>query len=64
MEAKFVTLMNRTARQLGLDDTHYDNPVGLDGPSHYTSADDPAKLGRVVMGMPRLGGSPAHGSRS
>ncbi|HMU28385.1 MAG TPA: hypothetical protein PKA65_13370, partial [Solirubrobacterales bacterium] len=35
-EAKFVTLMNRTARQLGLDDTHYDNPVGLDGPSHYT----------------------------
>lgn len=53
-EAKFVKLMNRTALRLGLDDTHYDNPVGLDGPSHYTSADDLAKLGRVVMGMPRL----------
>ncbi|MCB0859410.1 MAG: serine hydrolase [Solirubrobacterales bacterium] len=53
-EKKFVRLMNRTARQLGLDDTHYDNPVGLDGPSHYTSAADLAKLGRIVMGMPRL----------
>jgi len=53
-EARFVALMNRTARRLGLDDTHYDNPVGLDGPSHYTSAADLARLGRVLMGIPRL----------
>ncbi len=53
-EQSFVALMNQTAVELGLDDTHYDNPVGLDGPSHYTSADDLAKLGRIVMSMPRL----------
>jgi len=55
-EAKFVTLMNQTAAQLGLANTHYDNPVGLDGPSHYTSAADLARLGRIVMGVPRLRG--------
>lgn len=53
-EKQFVGLMNRTATRLGLDDTHYENPVGLDGPSHYTSADDLARLGRTVMSMPRL----------
>ena len=53
-EKRFVRLMNRTARRLGLNDTHYDNPVGLDGPSHYTSAADLAKLGRIVMDMPRF----------
>ena len=50
----FVDLMNETARQLGLKDTSYQNPVGLDGPRHYTSAADLAKLGQVVMSMPRL----------
>ena len=53
-EAQFVRLMNRTASRLGLDDTHYNNPVGLDGPSHYTSAADLASLGRDVMEIPRL----------
>jgi len=53
-EKAFVRLMNRTARNLGLDDTNYQNPIGLDGPRHYTSADDLAALGRIVMGIPRL----------
>jgi len=53
-QKRFVKLMNQPATRLGLDDTHYDNPVGLDGPSHYTSAADLAKLGRIVMGLPRL----------
>ena len=53
-EPAFVRLMNRTALKLGLDDTNYQNPVGLDGPRHYTSAADLAELGRVVMAMPRL----------
>ena len=53
-EKDFVKLMNRTARELGLDDTSYENPVGLDGPKHYTSAADLAALGRVIMDMPRL----------
>lgn len=51
---RFVRLMNRTARELGLNDTSYENPVGLDGPRHYTSAADLARLGRIVMNMPRL----------
>jgi D-alanyl-D-alanine carboxypeptidase (penicillin-binding protein 5/6) len=53
-EKRFVALMNRTAKRLGLDDTSYENPVGLDGPQHYTSAADLATLGRVLMEMPRL----------
>ena len=53
-QRNFVRLMNETAAELGLDDTSYENPVGLDGPRHYTSAADLAKLGRVLMSMPRL----------
>src|SRR5205085_12090717 len=29
-ERRFVALMNQRARELGLHDTHYANPVGLD----------------------------------
>jgi D-alanyl-D-alanine carboxypeptidase (penicillin-binding protein 5/6) len=41
---RFVKLMNRRARQLGLDDTHYTNPIGLDAPGNYSSARDLAQL--------------------
>lgn len=40
----FVTRMNETARRLGLEDTHYANPVGLDQPGNYSSARDLAHL--------------------
>jgi D-alanyl-D-alanine carboxypeptidase (penicillin-binding protein 5/6) len=40
----FVKLMNARARQLGLRNTHYANPVGLDDPGNYSSARDLAKL--------------------
>ena len=53
-EPRFVDLMNSTAVKLGLDDTHYDNPIGLDGKSHYTSARDLASLSRTLMEMPRF----------
>jgi D-alanyl-D-alanine carboxypeptidase (penicillin-binding protein 5/6) len=36
----FVTRMNREAGRLGLDDTSYANPIGLDDPSNYSSAGD------------------------
>lgn len=51
---RFVRLMNRTARRLGLDDTSYENPVGLDGPRQYSSATDLVTLGRVMMENPRF----------
>ena len=53
-EKKFVGLMNRTALRLGLEDTSYENPVGLDGKRHYTSARDLARLGQELMAMPRF----------
>ena len=34
----FVALMNQKACTLGLTDTHFDNPSGLDGDTHFTTA--------------------------
>jgi D-alanyl-D-alanine carboxypeptidase (penicillin-binding protein 5/6) len=36
----FVTEMNREARRLGLEDTSYANPIGLDESGNYSSAKD------------------------
>jgi D-alanyl-D-alanine carboxypeptidase (penicillin-binding protein 5/6) len=46
---RFVKLMNRTARKLGLRNTSYENPIGLDGPGQFSSAADLVSLGRVLM---------------
>jgi D-alanyl-D-alanine carboxypeptidase (penicillin-binding protein 5/6) len=40
----FVAAMNERAGQLGLDDTSYANPIGLDDPLNYSSARDLATL--------------------
>jgi D-alanyl-D-alanine carboxypeptidase (penicillin-binding protein 5/6) len=40
----FVREMNRAARALGLRDTSYANPIGLDAPANYSSPGDLAKL--------------------
>lgn len=45
---RFVAMMNARAKQLGLHDTHYANPVGLDQPGNYSSASDLAKLTLVL----------------
>jgi len=42
--ATFIALMNAKAAQLGLVDTHFVNPVGLDDPGQYTSAADLARI--------------------
>ena len=47
-EGAFVRRMNRRAQQLGLDDTHYANPIGLDAPGNYSTARDLAKLARAL----------------
>lgn len=59
---RFVALMNRTARRLGLDDTSFENPIGLDGERQYSSARDLARLGRVLMSIPRF--RPIAGART
>jgi D-alanyl-D-alanine carboxypeptidase (penicillin-binding protein 5/6) len=51
-ERAFVRLMNRRARELGLDHTHYANPIGLDAPGAYSSARDLVELTRVLRTKP------------
>ena len=48
----FVERMNQRARQLGLRNTHYANPIGLDAPGNYSTARDLAKLARKLMTFP------------
>ena len=45
----FVRRMNSRAAELGLDDTHYVTPYGLDRPGHRTSAKDLARVWEVAM---------------
>ena len=51
-QAAFVRLMNRRAQELGLRNTHYANPDGLDDPDHYSSAIDLARLGAAALRNP------------
>jgi serine-type D-Ala-D-Ala carboxypeptidase (penicillin-binding protein 5/6) len=48
-EKRFVALMNAEARRLGLRDTHYVRPDGLDAPGHVSSARDVLRLARIEM---------------
>jgi D-alanyl-D-alanine carboxypeptidase (penicillin-binding protein 5/6) len=48
-EAVFVRRMNARAAELGLRDTHYVTPYGLDRPGHRTSARDLARLWEAAM---------------
>ena len=48
----FVELMNDKARQLGLENTHFENPNGLDSPGHYSTARDLAVLASYAMNNP------------
>ena len=40
----FVQQMNRVSERIGLVNTHFDNPHGLDGETHYTTARELALL--------------------
>ncbi len=45
----FVEWMNRRAADLGMEDTHFANPNGLDDEEHYSTAYDMALLARAVL---------------
>jgi D-alanyl-D-alanine carboxypeptidase (penicillin-binding protein 5/6) len=51
-EERFVMMMNAKAAELGLGDTHFSNGCGFDGPDHYSTAEDLAKLSEVAMQNP------------
>lgn len=50
----FVREMNQLSRRLGLTDTNWANPHGLNGTDHRTSAYDLAILSRYYMSFPDL----------
>jgi D-alanyl-D-alanine carboxypeptidase len=50
----FVALMNGKARDLGLFDTSFVNPNGLDAPGHLSTAFDMAQIARSFMRHPDL----------
>jgi serine-type D-Ala-D-Ala carboxypeptidase (penicillin-binding protein 5/6) len=45
----FVQRMNQAAQQLGLTDTSYANPIGLDDPDNYSSARDLVTLASILL---------------
>jgi D-alanyl-D-alanine carboxypeptidase len=49
---RFVAWMNERAAKLGLRDTHFVRPDGLDAAGHVSSARDVAVLARVAMHSP------------
>jgi D-alanyl-D-alanine carboxypeptidase (penicillin-binding protein 5/6) len=49
---RFIFLMNRRAAQLGLADTHFVRPDGLDAAGHVSSARDVTALARILMQKP------------
>lgn len=48
-ETAFVKRMNNTAALLGLTNTHFSNVVGYDSPENYSTAEDLAKLAKIVL---------------
>ncbi|REK34873.1 MAG: D-alanyl-D-alanine carboxypeptidase [Actinobacteria bacterium] len=48
----FVAMMNERAAELGLVNTSFANPHGLDAPGHYTTANDLLTMTKVAMMHP------------
>ena len=46
---KFVERMNKEAKALGMNDSHFENPPGVTMPEHYSSAADLARLGAALV---------------
>ncbi len=49
---EFAQRMNDKAHVLGMQDTHFENPNGLDAPGHYSTARDLAVLAAYAMENP------------
>ena len=48
-ETTFVDMMNQTAQQLGMKNTHYVDSTGLPSPNHYSTPYDMALLTRALI---------------
>jgi D-alanyl-D-alanine carboxypeptidase (penicillin-binding protein 5/6) len=49
---RFVEKMNAKASEMGLENTHFEDPAGLDARGHYSSARDLATITRAAMEYP------------
>lgn len=49
---EFAGIMNERAEKIGLTDTHFTNPHGLDDEEHYTTARELARIAAVAMESP------------
>ena len=54
--ASFVRRMNSLAGELGMEDTSFENPSGLDGQAHYSTARDMARLAAYAARSVAIGG--------
>lgn len=45
----FAVMMNAKAKELGCQDSHFNNPSGLNDPQHYTSAYDMALIAQAAF---------------
>ena len=50
----FINLMNKKALELGMHDSHFTNPIGLDNATQLTSPYDLALAGRALLQNPYL----------
>ncbi len=50
----FANLMNKKAEELGLKDTHFVTPHGLDKPEHYTTAYELALIADYALGIEKI----------
>ena len=50
--SEFVKLMNKTAKKIGAESSHFDNTHGLDSKTHYTTAYDLALITSYAMMNP------------
>ncbi|WAH39058.1 D-alanyl-D-alanine carboxypeptidase [Alicyclobacillus dauci] len=53
-EEAFVTRMNKRAKELGMNHTHFSNCNGLPAQSHYSSAHDIAIMSRALLVHPEI----------
>ncbi len=50
----FVAKMNQKVKDLGLSDTHFDNPAGFDSQNHYSSAYDLSVIAKEAIKKPTI----------
>lgn len=53
-EEAFVEKMNKRAKELGMNNTHFVNCTGFFDPNHYTSALDVAIMSRELLKYPKI----------